>query len=433
MGVDYQVRQIYDTMIREVTTSEAKWRDICRLIGQLYRYEFDNILMIYAQRPHATLVADFDTWKKVNRYVKRGSKGIAIYPSRALSPRMRYVFDISDTGGKKQNLTWSLEGEILADYVTFLNSKGLLEANFDKDNLNNREFLINLLKNFTRTYVRGIIKADYSERMNELSRMAGDMIMDEESFANKTEDVSDSLVTQIIYQSAFYAIGTRCGFDLNKNEQDLSMVLRYQSEEEVYLIGTLISDISCNVLREFSRNLKQIEKQRLQVEERGIAHGRDSIDLFREGRNLIPESRITGGGREKSLESREIRNDGIKLSEGERNSQIQDTLPIRTAGAEDARGGRGSESASGYIDGKLSGKEQTGGSQFHDGDVEDKGTGEDAVRGNRTEADRNEVSLEQEHIIEEIDEELNEINSFGKREEANYHQASFFDVVLEYK
>lgn len=62
MGVDYQVRQIYD-MIREVTTSEARWRDICCLIGQLYRYEFDNILMIYAQRPHATLVAGI-AWQR---------------------------------------------------------------------------------------------------------------------------------------------------------------------------------------------------------------------------------------------------------------------------------------------------------------------------------------------------------------------------------
>ena len=50
----------YDLTIRDVTVNEAKWRDICRLIGQRYRYEFDNILMIYAQRPHATLVADFD-------------------------------------------------------------------------------------------------------------------------------------------------------------------------------------------------------------------------------------------------------------------------------------------------------------------------------------------------------------------------------------
>ena len=62
-----------------------------------YYDEFDNIIMIYAQRPHSTLVADYDTWKKVERYVKRGSKGIAIFPSKALNPRMRYVFDISDT------------------------------------------------------------------------------------------------------------------------------------------------------------------------------------------------------------------------------------------------------------------------------------------------------------------------------------------------
>ena len=102
MRVDYQVQQLYAVMIKDVTTSEAKWKNICQMIGQLYRYEFDNILMIYAQRPHATLVADFDTWKKVNRYVKRGSKGIAIFPSRALKPSMRHVFDISvDTMEKR--------------------------------------------------------------------------------------------------------------------------------------------------------------------------------------------------------------------------------------------------------------------------------------------------------------------------------------------
>lgn len=44
-----------------------------------------------------------NTWKKVNRYVKRGGKGTAINP---------YVFDISDTDGKKRNLTWSLEVKI---------------------------------------------------------------------------------------------------------------------------------------------------------------------------------------------------------------------------------------------------------------------------------------------------------------------------------
>ena len=64
--------------------------------------------MMYVQRPNATLVGDYDSWKKVGRYVKRGSKGIAIFPSKVLKPHMRYVFDISDTAGRNVNLTWNL-------------------------------------------------------------------------------------------------------------------------------------------------------------------------------------------------------------------------------------------------------------------------------------------------------------------------------------
>ena len=105
MGVEYLARQIYQDVIARVTRTEADWKAVCRLAGQIYRYEFDNVLMVYAQRPSSTLVADYDIWKKVHRYVKRGSRGIAIFPSRALKPGLRYVFDISDTGGKNVKLT----------------------------------------------------------------------------------------------------------------------------------------------------------------------------------------------------------------------------------------------------------------------------------------------------------------------------------------
>lgn len=72
---------------------------------------------------------DYDTWKKVHRYVKRGSRGIAIFPSRALKPGMRYVFDIGDTGGKNVKLTWDLEGENLPDLLSALWKRGeILEA-----------------------------------------------------------------------------------------------------------------------------------------------------------------------------------------------------------------------------------------------------------------------------------------------------------------
>ena len=120
MGVDMKVKAIYDSEIGNITRSEKNWKDVLKVAGQLYRYEFDNIVMVTAQRPpeKSTLMADYDTWKKVGRYVKRGAKGCAIFPSRALNPRMRYIFDISDTGGKNVKLTWDLEGENLKDYVS---------------------------------------------------------------------------------------------------------------------------------------------------------------------------------------------------------------------------------------------------------------------------------------------------------------------------
>ena len=116
MGVDYKVRALYEEQIKSVATLE-NWRNVMRLTGQLYRYEFDNILMVHAQKPKASLVADYDTWKKVGRYVMRGSKGIAIFPSRALKPYMRYVFDISDTGGRDKELTWHLDEDNIRDYL----------------------------------------------------------------------------------------------------------------------------------------------------------------------------------------------------------------------------------------------------------------------------------------------------------------------------
>ena len=79
MSNKYEAKAIYDEIIHDVTTSPKKWQNVCRLNGQIYRFEFDNILMVYGQRPHSTMIADYDTWKKVGRYVKRGSKGIAFY------------------------------------------------------------------------------------------------------------------------------------------------------------------------------------------------------------------------------------------------------------------------------------------------------------------------------------------------------------------
>lgn len=413
MSADYQAKQIYDAMIGDITESSEKWKEMCRLAGHIYRYEFDNILLILAQRPHATLVADFDTWKKVDRYVKRGSKGIAIFPSRVLKPSMHYVFDISDTGGKNQKLTWSLEGENLRNYLDFLVSKGQMGI-YDGTN---RETQINSLKFFTQTYIRDIIKEDFEERLSELKQLTGCVIKE---FDEETQELT--VIEELLENSILYTVGTRCGFDLSLQEQDFSQIVNYSEEEVVYRLGSLVCDVSCSVLKDFSRNIKLMES------ERRVLYGRDDIHVPRSGRTDV--SGYQGAGREgnETGKSREVRIISDEVSKGERTGPVQPALPFWEAGGEDAGSKRGSIPVTGPADERLSPEEQTKKSRLYHGDVEDKGTGEDAGGGNRTSSDRIQVPLDENN--DNFNKELDEINSFGRSREADYQQVSlFFDEV----
>jgi hypothetical protein len=412
MGVDMKVKAIYDSEIGNITRSEKNWKDVLKVAGQLYRYEFDNIVMVTAQRPpeKSTLMADYDTWKKVGRYVKRGAKGCAIFPSRALNPRMRYIFDISDTGGKNVKLTWDLEGENLKDYVDFLVSEGQIEQYDNSD----RESLKNILKQFTGTDVWLIIKEEFGDRMTELMQLSGSVIKEECKKRNGLQQEMD--MEQLVYASVMYAVGTRCGFDLSVQEQDFSQIVNIKDEEIIYRLGSIVCDVSCSVLREFSRNLKAIES------ERRIGYVRRN-DLQGSGRTALSADRDAGrdGG---SHEAGQIRKDGDELSKGERAGKIQDADEIREDVREDVSGRGGSEPAVRPVRDAVSGEAQATGSVIDNGDVEDKRAGEDAGRGSGTESDSDAIPLESDDT--ELNRELDEINSLGVSKEAEYTQASFF-------
>ena len=418
----YMVQAIYDDAIKQATSSEKKWKDILRLVGNSYRFEFDNILMIYEQRPHATLVTDFDTWKELDRYVKRGSRGIAIFPSRALRPYLRHVFDVSDTGGRNKQLTWSLDGSFLQDYLKMLVSKGELKE-YPAGDENAQK---NSLKSFTGTNVLAIIKNDFEDRMSELKQITGSVIKD---FSEKREGLqSRDTIEDFVYKSIMYAVGTRCGFELSGEEQDFHQIMDITDEEVIYRLGSLICDVSCNVLGEFSRNLKTIES------ERRIAYG-SSTYLPRGRGDSVSGYSVAAGSGEEVNQSGQIWNDGPEISAGERETKIQNPAEIRDVGEEDASGGRGSQRTSGASDESVSAEQQTQGSGFHHGDVEVTGAGEEASRGSGPAADRNEVPLVTEEPSvadkvedEELNRELDEINSLGNKEAGVYHQASFFDA-----
>ena len=107
--------QMADRTAEQITGSYQKWTAFLTTAARLYKYPYNEQLMIFAQRPEATACAEYDLWnKQMRRYVRRGSKGIALVDNSREKPRLRYVFDISDTGLRKNSrhpFLWELRPE----------------------------------------------------------------------------------------------------------------------------------------------------------------------------------------------------------------------------------------------------------------------------------------------------------------------------------
>ena len=423
MSADTKTSKLYDAAIDEVTGSGRAWKSICRLTGQLYRYEFDNILMVYMQRPGARLIADFDTWKRVGRYVRRGSKGIAIFPSRALKPEIRYVFDISDTGGRESRLTWEFDRNTVKAYAAWIREKAGSALTEGKES--DKSFL----KGFTEKRIGVIMDSEFGERITEFVNLAGNKQITENG------RVQEITAVEALKRSVMYAVFTRCGFDLPAEKQDFSFITAFTKEEEVYRLGSLLSDISCEVLRGIANDLKQ-------VAERSIANGRDNNDVSRgSGRDAVPGPQSAGGNSEHD-KSGEVRSKGDGVPEGEPQRQIPDAVKVRETGGEDAGSGGRSEPDDGRAGEQLPEEQPAEGQKLDNGDVAAAPAGEDAGRGNRDERSGDAVPLEdskkqtedskQQNIRKaeldrEIERELNEINSLGSSDtqKGSYEQASF--------
>lgn len=96
--------QLAEDTAKRLTNSLEAWTGFLTTVGRLYRYNYHEQLMIYAQRPDATACAEYDLWNnKMNRYVRRGSKGIALLDPTGDTLKLRYVFDVSDTGTRENS------------------------------------------------------------------------------------------------------------------------------------------------------------------------------------------------------------------------------------------------------------------------------------------------------------------------------------------
>ena len=233
------------------------------------------------------------------------------------------------------------------------------------------------------------------------------------------DETQEITAEEALKRSVMYAVFTRCGFDIPSEKQDFSFITAFSSEEEVYRLGSLVSDISCEVLKSISRELTQME--------RSIAYAND--DLSRgSGRDVVPEPDITTGERFHDQPG-QIRSEGDGIPEGEPQGEVSDLSEIREAGREDAGSGERSQSDDGSFRERLSDEEPAEESTVHNGNVADKTAGEDAGRGNRDDGSRTEVSLEeaerQNQLNSEISRELEELESLAERKQEAMNRLPF--------
>ena len=209
--------------------SRAEWASLLGTISRLYKYPFADQLMIHAQRPGATACASYEVWNDtMRRYVRRGAKGIALVDNSGDAPRLRYVFDIADTGTRRSSrpfTPWEINDGNLAEVQL-----GLRQA-FNAEG----EWLSSQLQDVAR---------DLAEMYFDAHRHDIGGIVDGSLMAGYDEGELRDSFKKAAYASTAYALLSRCGYDPAAyfDETDFAFLSEWNTSEAVTALGTAVSE-----------------------------------------------------------------------------------------------------------------------------------------------------------------------------------------------
>ena len=219
------------------------WTDYLTTASRLYKYPFADQLMIYAQHPDATACADFDIWNnRMNRYVRRGAKGIALLDESSGFPRLHYVFDVSDTGVRRNSRdpeVWQYNDDLKQPVSEMLAAIYGISGERVSQQLAD---------------VAGKLVADYWDNNGGDIRaiVDGSLLMDYDDAGVEMQFKSAAAI------SVTYTLLERCGFEPAGwfDKDDFQAVYNFSTPDAVYTLGAAVSDISREVLRNIERTVK---------------------------------------------------------------------------------------------------------------------------------------------------------------------------------
>ena len=329
---------------RQITGSHLAWTAFLTTAARLYKYPYNEQLMIYMQRPEATACAEYDFWnEKMGRYVRRGSTGIALIDASGYKPRLKYVFDVSDTGGKENarrvNL-WELRDEHTG------NVRAMLERNYG---VSGRNGLAEQFEN-----VASQLAAEYwRDHSRDILGIVADSYLEEYDDYNIEVAFKNAAAVSITY-----SLMSRCGMQPEDHfeHEDFFSIFDFNTPRTVAALGTAVSEINEQVLRQIEVTIRNYEREH--SAERTAEHG-EQPDLHDERRlpDSRPEDRGAGaaprqvradapevpeGASSHSLEPDDLGGDSVSAPAGDRAGSAE---PLRADDAGAGGGGRSDGSA----------------------------------------------------------------------------------------
>ena len=267
-----------------------------------YKYSFPDQLLIHAQRPDATACAGYDVWtQRMGRYVRRGAKGIALVDNSGDSPKLRYVFDVSDTGARKNSRPfepWQVDSENTNVVVSALNQRFGVEPRMSL-----AEQLEVVAAQLADEYwldnsgdILGIVDGSFLEGYDEFTIGV--------KFRNAA------------VVSLTHSLLSRCGFEAENylTPENFEDVFEWNTPEAVTALGTAVSSINQTVLREIERSIRSYERSQ--------RHDRRNLQNSERSTDSEPEPARDGA-------NRPVREDASEVSAGAPSGAVE---PARADG-----------------------------------------------------------------------------------------------------
>ena len=295
----------------QITGSKEQWTAFLTTSARLYKYPFAEQLMIYMQRPEATACAEYDLWNdRMNRYVKRGSKGIALLDMRGDQPKLRYVFDVADTGERKTSRPvqlWTMNAEHEQPIIRALDAAFDVPAG------------VGSLENHIMEAAERLARDYWEENRRQISDIVTDSYLEGYDELNIGASFKRAAAVSIAYSVFTRTVGNA---DDYFEHEDFLDIFDFNTQAAANVLGTAVSEMSSQIFREIERTIRTYERDK-QAER---SQNYDGAELHEERR--LPDSGhpVVGAGTEAAGQ---VREDAQSVPAGEQHAAVQSPDPDR--------------------------------------------------------------------------------------------------------